>query len=404
MSFPLSTWPREPPASQSEREMSLCSALEGGIVTPEQARDLAIPRHEMIAELAQRWIVHCQLRLEYERAMLAETGWTPPPRPKTKTDLPLLNYGGEVSYRNRWREGNTTGIAVGITKAEWAAIGNDYKGTERSACGTHRIRTAMHVRGDHGVQIVYITDSKQHPRPSAEAVATQAKAERAALDRELDRRTEEQQARAAAREANAPARAEREEARARIQELAGAIKAGVKVVSAPQLFPTPAPLAAQMVELLEVQDGDRVLEPSAGTGRLLQAIADARNAGGAVPAEVIAVEVSTELARGLHDQVPHLCSDVHPVNFLETDETKLGGRFERIVANPPFGGGADIQHIMHALSLLAPGGRLVALCAGGPRQETALRPRASSWEVLPEGSFAAEGTNVRVVLAVFDQP
>jgi 16S rRNA G1207 methylase RsmC len=38
--------------------------------------------------------------------------------------------------------------------------------------------------------------------------------------------------------------------------------------------------------------------------------------------------------------------------------------------NPPFANGDDIKHITHALK---PGGRLVAICANGPRQNDKLR-------------------------------
>jgi hypothetical protein len=43
--------------------------------------------------------------------------------------------------------------------------------------------------------------------------------------------------------------------------------AGVRVVSAPQLFPTPAALARRVVDLADIQPGMTVLEPSAGTVR-----------------------------------------------------------------------------------------------------------------------------------------
>jgi hypothetical protein len=46
--------------------------------------------------------------------------------------------------------------------------------------------------------------------------------------------------------------------------------------------------------------------------------------------------------------------------------------------------------------MLAPGGRLVALCADGPRQQERLRPLAETWEEIPAGTF--QGTNVRSVL------
>ena len=64
--------------------------------------------------------------------------------------------------------------------------------------------------------------------------------------------------------------------------------------------------------------------------------------------------------------------------------------------NPPFANADDVKHILHARRFLAPGGRLVAICAAGPRQHDALQGLADSWEYLPPGTF--EGTNVRTVL------
>ena len=76
--------------------------------------------------------------------------------------------------------------------------------------------------------------------------------------------------------------------------------------------------------------------------------------------------------------------------------------------NPPFADGADIHHITHALRLLSPGGRIVALCANGPRQNAQLRPiieqMGGEWEELPANTFAAAGTNVRTVLLTATQP
>ena len=66
--------------------------------------------------------------------------------------------------------------------------------------------------------------------------------------------------------------------------------------------------------------------------------------------------------------------------------------------NPPFENGSDIKHILHARQMLKAGGRLVAICANGPRQERELQPLCDSWEVLPPGSFAEQGTNVNTVL------
>ena len=76
--------------------------------------------------------------------------------------------------------------------------------------------------------------------------------------------------------------------------------------------------------------------------------------------------------------------------------------------NSPFERGADIAHIRHAFQFLKPSGRLVALCADGPKQNAALRPwveeLGGTWERLPAGTFKSEGTGVNVVLLVVDAP
>jgi len=56
--FHLSEYPRELPVTQYEGEMSVWSALEGGIITPEQAREIATRVHARRSAWAQRWIAH----------------------------------------------------------------------------------------------------------------------------------------------------------------------------------------------------------------------------------------------------------------------------------------------------------------------------------------------------------
>ena len=110
----------------------------------------------------------------------------------------------------------------------------------------------------------------------------------------------------------------------------------------------------------------------------------------------LAVEINIPLARALEAlDVPVICED-----FL-TWSIHAGALFDRIVANPPFADGQDIAHIQRMIEMLKPGGKLVALCANGPRQQAQLRPLVDTWEDLPEGSFATSGTGVRVALVTY---
>lgn len=173
-----------------------------------------------------------------------------------------------------------------------------------------------------------------------------------------------------------------------------ALKTGqaVQVVSAPQLFPTPPDVAARMVALADVQPGARVLEPSAGTGALLRALRDSEaweDVG-----HVWAVEIDHDLTQML-GRTPAGAHTVIRSDFLQVAPDRFGP-VDVVLMNPPFKDAADVRHILHARRFLAPGGRLVAICAAGPRQHEALQPLADSWEYLPPGTF--EGTNVRAVL------
>ena len=193
------------------------------------------------------------------------------------------------------------------------------------------------------------------------------------------------------------------------EELAGMaenLKTGqaVKVVVAPQLFATSAPLAERVIEEAEIDPGHEVLDPSAGTGALCKAVFAAQPT-----AKLFAVEINAQLCELLsqlimpsQDAAQGIYRNVLQGDFLEQNGNL--GTFDRIVMNPPFEHGADIKHIQHAVHMLKPGGRLVALCANGPRQQAILKPLAENsggkWEALPAGSFAAQGTNVNTALLV----
>lgn len=173
------------------------------------------------------------------------------------------------------------------------------------------------------------------------------------------------------------------------------LKAGVQVVSAPQLFPTPPELAKRVCELANLKDGICVLEPSAGTGNLVQAIRDL------VDTEIVGVEINRDLCNHLSKRFESFVLNVRCADFLSLNGEL--GKYERIVMNPPFQNGSDIKHIKHAIEHLADGGRLVAICANGPRQKEELEPLASVWIDLEDGTFKEQGTNVRTALIVIDK-
>lgn len=107
--------------------------------------------------------------------------------------------------------------------------------------------------------------------------------------------------------------------------------------------------------------------------------------------------------------------------LLAKGHIKVGSNFmffeneyDRILMNPPFEKGADIDHVKHAYSLLKPGGRLVSIMCEGPffRSDSKseefrnwLEEVGGTNEKLPDGSFLASenSTAVNTRLVVIDK-
>lgn len=450
--YPLADFPRQPPASQYEGEMSIWSALNDGIIDEKRAAAFVLPGAMRVLEPTSntsRCIEHVTNRIAYERAMLGESGGLVGESFK-------YEVGGRVLRRGEWfpiakvntREGKVISVTVvghfaatvsldeikdyrppaegdgakmaaamdkgpmcnypgpgfvHMTSAEWKALPRysdcayteNHKATE--AHGRHR--TKHRPLPGFKYACVFISDAKRVDPPAP--VAAPVPVVVPVLDDEAIR------AQLAASVKRTSARAEREAADAPFKAIEQSLKAGVQVVSAPQLFPTPAPLAARMVELADIGPGMRVLEPSAGTGAIINAIVDAEmapeRAGPA--AQVVAVEVNAAVYRAMNK---NFCDSVVCEDFLALAPTSLGmgGLFDRVVMNPPFTRGEDVKHVLHAHGFLKPDGRLVALCADGPGRREAFAPLieecGGSYRPLPEGSFREQGTNVRVAMVVIN--
>lgn len=179
-----------------------------------------------------------------------------------------------------------------------------------------------------------------------------------------------------------------------LQDRINAIKNGgpVEIVTAPQLFPTPCHIVEKMIDYADIEPDHTILEPSAGTGAIVQALIDRGHAW-----EKIHI---VEKDRHLCDLLTTKFKRVYSGDFLERESFELGGKFDRIIMNPPFKNGEDIKHIKHALTMLKPGGILVAICANGPRQGEQLQILADHWEALPPGTFKEAGTNVNAAMLV----
>ncbi|MCS9523946.1 PLxRFG domain-containing protein [Pseudomonas aeruginosa] len=168
-------------------------------------------------------------------------------------------------------------------------------------------------------------------------------------------------------------------------------------------FPTSTVVTEEAIDAADIQGGMDVLEPSAGMGHMADAIREQTGV------EPDVVELSGERRELL---------EAKGYNLVGSDFMDVSGKqYDRIVMNPPFSKGRDIQHVQHAYSLLKPGGRLVAIMSEGAFfQSNKAAENFRAWldglgatsERLPEGSFmdpalpVNTGVNARMV--VIDKP
>jgi len=164
-------------------------------------------------------------------------------------------------------------------------------------------------------------------------------------------------------------------------------------------FSTPPQLGALAVLAAQVRPGDRVLEPSAGTG-LLAVLAEA--CGGDVTLNEIAGD-RAELLDGLFPAAARTRHDAVHLRDILPDS----GGFHAVVANPPF---QHLEEHLHAaLDCLADGGRLSAVV---PRRlfedAPALRRLSERGAIVlrlafPPRAYAKHGTSVETGLLVVDR-
>lgn len=165
-----------------------------------------------------------------------------------------------------------------------------------------------------------------------------------------------------------------------------------------QQFYTPPAVARKLVEYAGITPGAYVLEPSAGTGRIVEAI----QAAGAHP---YFIEIDPE-------NVKELVQAGYRGEQGDFTTLERSIDYDAVVMNPPFTNNQDIDHVMKALSWVRPGGSLVAVMSPGftfgkIRKRIDFKQFVADHgdilEELPAGTFAEAGTDVRSVVVRLHQ-
>ena len=168
----------------------------------------------------------------------------------------------------------------------------------------------------------------------------------------------------------------------------------------PGFFPTPPDIAEQFMQFARLGEVRTILEPSAGSGGLIDILRQRH------PGAIISYcEINCfllEILRAKYEK----SGDVHFIgrDFFDLDPLIFQPRFDAIVLNPPFERGEDIAHVLHAYKFLARKGILAAIVSGGvfarqDKKASAFRDflTVSKADIvgLPTDAFRPSGTGVR---------
>lgn len=182
---------------------------------------------------------------------------------------------------------------------------------------------------------------------------------------------------------------------------------------------TPAALAQWLVRLADVRPRHSALEPSAGSGRIVDAML---SAGAVVSAVERREDRRAELTRiagpifvtEVGDFMQYKC----PRDFFGDDPATASSAlgYDRVVMHPPIrasGAGDHLDHVRRAHRMLGPGGVLVAILPASTLirlDDRHAEFRAWCREIgaavaqLPDGSLRESGTDMRVIAIRVEAP
>lgn len=159
-------------------------------------------------------------------------------------------------------------------------------------------------------------------------------------------------------------------------------------------FLSPDAVADMVAGKLDLAPGMEVLEPSAGRGAIAKAVLRA------CPEVFVRC---VELLDVHRRELQMLDLPIIGADFLAMRPEDQDPPFDAAAMNPPFNGGAECHHVLHAARFVRPGGQLVSIVSRGVTfRKDAPYSSLAKWierhgaiENMPDGSFAESGTWIR---------
>lgn len=155
-----------------------------------------------------------------------------------------------------------------------------------------------------------------------------------------------------------------------------------------QYYPTPKAVCDALMNRISITRNGRILEPSCGCGRLLDALSSAYP-----QAELRGVEYHMGRARQARDKGHNVVC----ANFLSL-KPAWGDKYDAVVMNPPFYGLHYAKHIRHAMKFIQDDGVIYSILPATAYYDHKEIEIAQWWD-LPVASFSESGTRVPTGIA-----
>ncbi len=344
--FSLDKYPRD--HHTYEEGTSIWSALDYGIIGPEEAKRICCDCHLRTMAHSARWIDHLTGEIAYWKAVIEEkTGKDADEQFPLVKGCWIRNHSGwhQVKRVNKGANGQINSVSIDPPPDRWSWM-----------------RTV-----EYGLIKEWKTDAEyQAERPKAEPVIAVYTPPPPNLAKEA------------------------------AQELAEQVKqAEIQVNYDPDYYPTPYDVVDRMMRLAPAPDQTcYALEPSAGDGRIALRMA-------ATGYVVHCCETNYQALQILGQQGLTIAGS----DFMEYDQET----YHLIIMNPPFSRRQWIAHVKHAYDLLKPSGRLVSVVpyGYGDRQGDWAQAMFNGWlkdwslDPLPDNSF--EDTATKTAILVIDK-
>lgn len=175
-----------------------------------------------------------------------------------------------------------------------------------------------------------------------------------------------------------------------------------------QFFATPDNIADWLVELANINEGDKILEPSAGQGAIVDAILRS-NANFKSVDLIEAMSTNQKILIKKYDHINkvHIASPEGD-DFLNFNDST----YDKIIANPPFSKNQDIDHVNHMYNCLKVGGRLVSVMSkhwqiSNNRKENEFRGWLENVNAeiinIEAGAFKVSGTMIGTTIVIINK-